>query len=62
MTTRNLIDAISTGDSQGIEVAFNAAMAEKISVHLDTMRQNVAQSMFKTPEAAPAAIETPAAE
>lgn len=63
MTTRNLIDAISTGDSQGIEVAFNSAMAEKIAVKLDTMRQEVAQSMFKTPEAAPAvATETPAAE
>ena len=45
-STKNLIDAISTSDSQGIEFAFNTAMAEKIAVQLDTMRQNVAQNMF----------------
>lgn len=56
MSTLNLIDAISTGDSQGIESAFNAAMAEKISVQLDVMRQNVAQTMFK-PQADSVAAE-----
>ena len=50
MTTKDLIDAISTGDAMGIESAFNASMAEKISVKLDTMRQDVAQNMFKTIE------------
>lgn len=57
MSTRNLIDAISTGDSQGIESAFNVAMAEKIAVKLDTMRQEVAQNMFNQP--AEVAVETP---
>jgi hypothetical protein len=47
-TTRGLVDAIATGDSVGIETSFNAAMAEKIAVQLDTMRQEVAQNMFKT--------------
>ena len=47
-TTRGLVDAIATGDSVGIETSFNAAMAEKISVQLDAMRQEVAQNMFKT--------------
>lgn len=46
-TTRDLVDAIATGDAVGIESAFNAAMAEKISVNLDAMRQEVAQNMFK---------------
>lgn len=45
-TTRDLIDAISTGDAVGIESSFNTAMAEKISVQLDVMRQNVTQNMF----------------
>lgn len=57
MSTRNLIDAISTGDSQGIESAFNVAMAEKIAVKLDTMRQEVAKNMFNQP--AEVAVETP---
>lgn len=46
-STKDLIDAISTGDSVGIENAFNTAMAEKITVQLDAMRQDVAQGMFK---------------
>jgi len=48
MSTKDLIDAISTGDAVGIENSFNAAMAEKISVKLDAMRQDVAQNMFKS--------------
>lgn len=58
MSTRNLIDAISTGDSQGIESAFNVAMAEKIAVKMDAMRQEVAKNMFNQP--AEVAVETPA--
>lgn len=49
-TTRDLVDAIATGDAVGIESSFNAAMAEKISVQLDVKRQEVAQSMFKAAE------------
>lgn len=56
-STRNLIDAISTSDSQGIEVAFNTAMAEKIAVQLDTMRQDVARNMFN--QTVEAQTETP---
>lgn len=48
-STKDLINAISTGDSVGIETAFNTAMAEKITVQLDAMRQDVAQNMFKAP-------------
>lgn len=48
-STKDLINAISTGDSVGIESAFNTAMAEKITVKLDAMRQEVAQNMFKAP-------------
>ena len=59
-STRDLIDAISTGDSVGIESAFNTAMAEKITVKLDTMRQEVAQNMFKAPAAEAAAPEAAA--
>ncbi len=59
-STKNLINAIAAGDAVGIESTFNTAMAEKIAVQLDVMRQNVAQNMFKTAEAA--SVETPAAE
>jgi hypothetical protein len=45
-------------DAVGTESAFQSAMAEKISAKLDDMRVSVAQSMFKTPEAA---VEQPAA-
>lgn len=47
---KSLIDAISTGDSIGTEQSFNAAMAEKISAKLDTMRQDIAQNLFATEE------------
>lgn len=56
-STRNLIDAISSKDATAIESAFNAAMSDKISVQLDTMRQEVAQNMFKTAQEAAVATE-----
>lgn len=46
MSTRDLIDAIATGDSLGIEKAFESAMASRIVDRLDAMRQNVAKNMF----------------
>jgi hypothetical protein len=49
-SVRNLIDAIATGSAVGTEEQFNAAMAEKISVKLDDMRQDVAANMFKNVE------------
>jgi hypothetical protein len=57
--TKNLVSALAAGDADGIEVAFNSAMAEKISARLDDMRIDMAKTMFKTPEqtAEPAATE-----
>ena len=47
MTTRDLIDAIQTGDSVAVQSAFEAAMAERVAQRIDTKRQEVAQNMFK---------------
>ena len=49
-TTRNLVYAIADGDALGTQNAFAAAMAEKLSTRLDTMRAEVAQSMFAAQE------------
>lgn len=46
MSTRDLIDAIQTGDSVAIQSAFEAAMASRIADRLDNMRQDVAKNMF----------------
>jgi type IV secretory pathway ATPase VirB11/archaellum biosynthesis ATPase len=53
---KNLIDAISTGNALETESSFNIAMAEKISSRLETMRAEVAQNMFKEPEAVEAEV------
>ena len=58
MSTKDLIDAIAANDSQSIEATFASAMADKISVKLDAMRQNVAQNMFKEQPAATVEVET----
>lgn len=58
-TVKQLVTAMLQKDAIGTETAFQSAMAEKISAKLDDMRMNVAQSMFKTPEAA---VETAAEE
>ena len=55
--TRSLIDAIASKDATAIESAFNVAMADKISGHLETMRQEVAQNMFKAPQEAAVTTE-----
>lgn len=47
MSTRDLIDAIQSGDSVAVQSAFEASMAERVAARLDTMRQVVAQNMFK---------------
>lgn len=49
-TTLNLIRAIANGDAMETEAAFNASMAEKISVKLDDMRMDIAKNMFATQE------------
>ncbi len=48
-TTRELIDALISGDSIAIENTFNAVMSDKVSNALDSYRVDVAQSMF-TPQ------------
>jgi len=58
-TVKQLVTAMLQKDAMGTESAFQTAMAEKISAKLDDMRISVAQSMFKSPEAA---TESPAAE
>ena len=46
----DIIDAIQSGDSVAIDTAFNKEMAARVSDRLDTMRQDVAQNMFKSAE------------
>ena len=46
--TKNLISAIASGDAAATETSFQDAMGSKISAKLETMRQEVAQAMFKT--------------
>lgn len=54
----DLIDAISTGSTLGIESSFNAAMAEKLVTALDTYKEQVANNLFaNTP--VEEGIETP---
>lgn len=47
MSTRDLIDAIASGDSVVIQSSFETEMATRIAERLDAMRQDVAQNMFK---------------
>ena len=49
-TVHNLVNAIAAGDALETQNAFAAAMAEKLSTRLDTMRAEVAQSMFTAPD------------
>lgn len=46
MTTRNLIDAIESGNSVDIQSAFEDAMSSRIVERLDAMRQEVSKNMF----------------
>lgn len=45
-----LVNAIKSGDAVETENAFGAAMAEKLGDKIDAFRQQVAASMFRTPE------------
>jgi hypothetical protein len=47
-TTLDLVHAIINKDAVATETAFNAAMAERISANIDTLRTDIAQSMFNT--------------
>lgn len=46
MSTKDLIDAIQSGDSQAVEQSFQVEMASRISARLDDMRKDIAKSMF----------------
>jgi len=46
MSTKDLINAIASGDAQQIETTFESVMKDKISVALDAMRSSVAQNLF----------------
>lgn len=61
-TVQNLVQAIKAGDALETENAFANAMAEKLSTRLDTMRQDVAQSMFAQPAEAEPVTEPTAEE
>jgi hypothetical protein len=50
MSTRELVDALISGDSIAIENTFNAAMSDKVSAALDSYRVQVATKMFVKPE------------
>lgn len=50
MSTRDLVDALVSGDSIAIETAFNNVMSDKVSSALDDYRVQVAQNMFMTPQ------------
>ena len=49
---QDLIKAIDSGDSQTIDAAFQAEMANRISTRLEDLRVSVAQGMFATEQAA----------
>jgi len=59
-TTSALISAMVTGNAIGTENSFGAAMAEKLAGKLDTMRQDIAQNMFKSQEEVVAEVEAAA--
>ncbi len=48
MGTKELIDAIQSGDAEGIENTFQGVMSAKVGDKLDTMKKDLAHSMFKT--------------
>lgn len=54
---QDLIKAIDSGDSQAIDAAFQAEMANRISTRLEDMRVSVAKGMFATEQATEETIE-----
>jgi hypothetical protein len=47
----DLIAAISSGNAEAIDTAFNAEMSTRIGSRLEDMRATVAKSMFATEQA-----------
>ena len=50
MSTRDLIDAIASGDSLATQQVFENEMVARVAVRMDAMRQDVAKNMFKVQE------------
>jgi hypothetical protein len=50
MSTRDLIDAIESGNATNVAAAFNTVMTDKVSEKLDAMRTDMSQNMFKSVE------------
>lgn len=48
MSTKELVDALLSGDAKDIQKQFNNAIGERIVDRLDTMRQEVSQRMFSS--------------
>jgi hypothetical protein len=48
--TRELVDALLSGDSIAIENSFNTVMSDKVSQALDSYRINLSQQMFDQEE------------
>jgi hypothetical protein len=59
---QDLIKAIDSGDSQTIDAAFQAEMANRISTRLEDLRVSVAQNMFATEQATEETAEEVQAE
>jgi hypothetical protein len=57
MSTRDLIDAIQTGDSTKVDDTFNSVMVQKVSERLDAMRDDLSQNMFRAVDASSEAVE-----
>ena len=49
MSTRDLIDAIESGNSSAIQQHFQDAIMSRVAERLDTMRIETAKNMFKSP-------------
>lgn len=65
MTTRELVDALISGDSVAIDTAFDTVMTQKVSSALDDLRVSVATNMFNPQEEVrdePEVEQTPAEE
>lgn len=58
MSTRDLVDALISGDSVEIENTFNATMAEKMATSLDAYKIEVARSMFNNQDEANEATDS----
>lgn len=54
---RSLIDAIAADKPVDAQNMFDAVMSQRVSERLDDYRQELAQSLFKTPEATEATEE-----